>query len=331
MPSVIVEYPDDKEDFILLMVLSLLDKTPLGEYKRICDYVIETIHESKLWEQNSSIFQAILLGYIKLKPLYKVIYNKMRKEKGYWERISKSTIINELESKYKNLVFSELRFDIHDIISFDIHDYEIIYQLIPGSSKDEIHLEIYKTSLPLLAPNLLEDRRRNRKESSDDSHLYSTRLHIFRRFAFFILQREINEITIYLKPFIDSFDSTEETASFIEEIISAEDKLMRYEQFWYVWNALYPKIQEICINPRGFYLNKVMISYLLAWQWWREGINEWHSLKNENISFYSNASIDLGHIPAVLYSIAKVLNSIGSNFKNDGIDWIYTLYQKTHH
>lgn len=328
IPSLINEYPEEKEDFILLMVLSLLDKTPLGAYKRICDYVIETIHESKLWEQNSTISQAILLGYIKLKPLYKEIYKKKRKDNGYWDRIPKSTIFNELEDKYKDLTFTELRFDIHEINSFDIHDFEIIYQLIPASSKDEIHLEIYKTSLPLLASQLLEDRRRNRNGNSDDSHLYSTRLHILKRFAFFILQREINEIDTYLKPFIDSFDSTEETASFLEEIISAEDKQIRYEQFWYVWNGLYPKIREICIKPRGFYLNKVIISYLFAWQWWREGIDEWHSLKNDNISLYANVSSDLGHIPAVLYSIAKILNSIGSNFKNAGIDWIYTIVSK---
>lgn len=67
------------------------------------------------------------------------------------------------------------------------------------------------------------------------------------------------------------------------------------------------------------------MNYLLAWRWWREDIEEWHSLKSDNLSLYTNASRELGHIPSVLFSITKVLNSIGSNFKNEGIDWIHTI------
>ena len=56
-------------------------------------------------------------------------------------------------------------------------------------------------------------------------------LHIFKNFAYFILHREKNEIDAFLKPFVDSFSSTEETASFIGELVIAEDYLNKYEQF----------------------------------------------------------------------------------------------------
>ena len=36
-------------------------------------------------------------------------------------------------------------------------------------------------------------------------------------------------------------------------------------------------------------------------------------------------SKEIGNIPSVLYSIVRVLNSIGSNFEDDGIEWIYTI------
>ncbi|NMC99952.1 MAG: ATP-binding protein, partial [Bacteroidales bacterium] len=134
-----------------------------------------------------------------------------------------------------------------------------------------------------------------------------------------------NEIDNLLKPFVDSFSSTEETASFIGELVSAEDYLNKYEQFWHIWNNLYPKIKELCLTQRGYHLKEIIINYLLAWRWWREGIEEWHSLKKENLSLYTNASKEIGNIPAVLYSVVKVLNSIGTNFKDEGIDWIYTI------
>lgn len=64
---------------------------------------------------------------------------------------------------------------------------------------------------------------------------------------------------------------------------------------------------------------------MFAWRWWREGIEEWRSLKKEDLTLYTNASKEMGNIPSVLYSIVKVLNSIGSKFKDEGIEWIHTI------
>ncbi|HOD62126.1 MAG TPA: ATP-binding protein [Bacilli bacterium] len=324
IPALINEYPEETEKYILIMVLTLFDETPLGGYKRICDYVIESIHKSNLWKQNSKVAQSILFGYIKLKPIYKNIVAEKRKEIG-WGRISKSSILEELEKTNADFTFEEISFDINDISSLDIHDLEIVLQLIPSDTKDKIHLDIYEKSLPFLASHLLKDRRSYKDDSGGDSNIYSLRLRAFKRFAYFILQRDKTEIDTFLKPFIDSFSSTEETASFIGELISAEDYLNNHEQFWYIWNSLYPKIKELCVNPCGYHLKEIIINYLLAWPWWREGIEAWSSLKSENLSLYANASKEIGNIPAILYSIVKVLNSIGSNFKDEGIDWVHTI------
>ncbi|MCH2231895.1 MAG: ATP-binding protein [Crocinitomicaceae bacterium] len=325
IPSLISEYLDEAEDYISIVILTLLDDTPIGQYKRVCDYAVESIHKSKLWEQNRNVTQSILFGYIKLKPTYKSIVAEKRKEKGHWGRISKSSILEELDKTSGNLKFLNVLFDISDIDSLDILDLEIVLQLIPSDTKDKIHLDIYAKSLPSLASQLLKDRRSYKDESGDESNIYLIRQHIFKNFAHFILQREVGEIEIFLKPFVDSFSSTEETASFISELISAEDQLNNHEQFWHIWSLLYPKIKELCINSRGYHLKDIIINYLLAWRWWREGIEEWHSLKSENTSLYHNASRDIGHVPSVLYSIARVLNSIGTNFKEEGIEWLYVI------
>ena len=324
IPSLIKEYPDEIESYVSIMVLTLFDETSLGAYKRICDYVIESIHNSKLWEQNSKVAQAILFGYVKLKPIYKTIVAEKRKEIG-WGRISKKSIFEELEKRNSDFTFENSSLDINNITSLDIHSLEIVLQLIPSDTKDIIHLEIYAKSLPLLASQLLKDRRSYKDDSGDDSNIYLLRLHIFKNFAYFILHREKNEIDAFLKPFVDSFSSTEETASFIGELVSAEDYLNKYEQFWHIWDNLYPKIKELCANPCGYHLKEIIINYFFAWRWWREGIEDWHSLKEGNLSLYANASKDIGNIPAVLYSVVKVLNSIGTNFKDEGIDWIHAI------
>lgn len=324
IPVLINEYPEEIKDYVSIMVLALLDETPIGQYKRICDYVIESIHKSKLWEQNSKTAQSILFGYVKLKPIYKNIVAEKRKEKG-WGRISKSSILEELKKRNADFSFENISFDINDITSLDIHTLEIVLQLIPSDTKDKIHLGIYAKSLPLLASQLLKDRRSYKEDLGDDSNIYSLRLHVFKRFAYFILHRDKTEIDTFLKPFLESFSSTEETASFIGELVSAEDYLNNHEQFWHIWDRLFLKIKELCINPHGYHLKEIIINYLLAWRWWREGIEAWHSLRSENLSLYTNASKELGNIPAVLYSIVRVLNTIGTNFKDEGIDWIHTI------
>ena len=287
IPALINEYPEEAENYILIMVLALFDKTPLGAYKRICDYVIESIHRSNLWEQDKKVAQSILFGYINLQPLYKQIIAEKRKEQGYWGRILQSSILEELDRAKADFTFENVSFDIKDIDSLDIHDLEIVYQLIPSNTKDKIHLDIYSKSLPFLAPQLLKDRRSYKDDSGDDSDIYSLRLHIFKRFAYFILEREKSEIGIFLKSFVDSFASTEETASFIGELVSAEDYINKHDQFWHIWNSLYPKIKKLCNNPRGYHLKEIIINYLLAWRRWREGIEEWSSLKKENLSLYT--------------------------------------------
>lgn len=328
IPKLIQEFSQEKEDYISIMLMALFDKSSIGSYKRICDYVIESIHESKLWEEKPKEAQAIFLSYIKLIPIYKSIESEKRKEIGFGRGIPKSSILEEFEKKTIDFTFSKLSFDIADIDLLDIHDLEIVYQLIPSNTKDSIHLEIITKTLPVLASRLLMDRREYDREYGDDTKIYVLRNHIFKKLTSFILLRETKDINIYLNPIIDSFEATEEAASLIGEFIFAEDKLNKYEQFWHVWNSLYPKIITICENPRNYHLKEIIINYLLAWRWWTTGIEEWHSLKSDSLLLYTKVANDIGHIPSVLYSITRVLNSIGSNFKTEGIEWIYNIASK---
>ncbi|WP_218640559.1 hypothetical protein [Paenibacillus odorifer] len=43
------------------------------------------------------------------------------------------------------------------------------------------------------------------------------------------------------------------------------------------------------------------------------------------MTLYTSASKEIGNIPSVLYSIVKISNSIGSNFKDEGIEWLHTI------
>ncbi len=69
-------------------------------------------------------------------------------------------------------------------------------------------------------------------------------------------------------------------------------------------------------------------TYLLAWSYWREDITEWHSLKEREKAFFHKVANDMGHCPTVLYSLSKILNTIASNYLEEGVSWLSTIIQR---
>ena len=321
IPVLMTEYPDQIDSYILMMVLTLLDEYSIGEYKRICDYAIESIHISKLWETNTNVAYEILSRYIKLRPIYQNIITKKKNGKR-WQKISKKSILEDLEKVNNEL--ETVTLNVEDVSSLDLHGKEIILLLMPSDTKEECLLSIYAKILSSFAPKLFEDRRFAEDEPFD----YSQHTRIFKQTTKFLLQRDVGEIDKYLESIIPFLQATDETALFIETLIRTEAFLNTHVLFWHIWRALYPKIKELSESAHDHYLEKVYINYLLAGSYWKEGIKEWRSLQKNDISFFAKASEEIGNIPATLYSVAKVLNSIGSNFDDDGIEWLYTIVSK---
>ena len=72
----------------------------------------------------------------------------------------------------------------------------------------------------------------------------------------------------------------------------------------------------------------IIHNYLLAWEGWKKDAKEWHSLKEREKAFFKKVAEDIGDCPAVLYSLSKLLNEIGSSFAQEGIFWISDIFQR---
>lgn len=321
MPALMAEFPEHTDECILMIVFILMDAYSLGEYKRICDYAIESIYISKLWENNIVAAKSILWRYIKLNPIYHNIIAEKKSGKCR-TKISKKSVLEELEQINGGLDVIDINSD--EILSLDSEGKEIVLELIPSDTKDEKLLDIYSQILSSFAMDLFEDQRFTEKKSID----FSLRLRVFKVLAKFLLQRDVCEIDRYLELIIPFLQATEETAHFLEELITIEDCLNKHDQFWHIWSSFYSKIKELCKSAEDYYLNNVLVNYLLAWQYWKEGVKEWRSLEKNDVSFFAKASEDIGNVPATLYSVARVLNTIGSVYDNEGIEWIFTIVSK---
>lgn len=120
------------------------------------------------------------------------------------------------------------------------------------------------------------------------------------------------------------FKDCRDAADLFSELISAEDKLVEYERVWSIWKLFYPRILALAKRDKRWRNDSsaVIRNYLLAWSFWREDVREWHSLRDRERQFFKQAAAEMGGNPSVFYSIVKVLNDIGSKFREEGVLWV---------
>jgi hypothetical protein len=321
IPQLIKLFPEEIPLYQRILLFALFDNNKIGEYKRICDYVIETINQENLWEDSFEDTKSLLYAYVTFSPLFNKFFDEEKSKSNFQfgrRRILKQKILEKVEEQIKEVEFDKLLCTLSELESLSVHNLVIAFQLVSTTTQSIELLDVIRRIIPLLSDLLVKKGKHDR--------LYMTRIHVFRKFSFFILNRDVSDIKEFLSPFITKISSNEESASFVSELVAAEDKSNKVEQFWVVWRLLYDAI--INKDIYGYYSDNLIIDYMLAWRWWTEGIEEWHSLGENNLWLYENAAKELGNHPAVLYSISRVLNSIGSHFINQGTNWIYTIVSK---
>jgi len=128
------------------------------------------------------------------------------------------------------------------------------------------------------------------------------------------LQREPTSIQEWLKPFIDAFTISREMANFFSDVVSEEDSLGKYDNFWAIWECFYPVIKTAAETDYHRHLDEIIRNYMLAWPYWKDTAKHWRSLREREAVFFQRICTEMGHHPSVLYSISKLLNQIGSSF-----------------
>ena len=173
--------------------------------------------------------------------------------------------------------------------------------------------------MPLFAEKLKDEERNG----------YTLSHHFLKKFAYFVLKAKAEDIKGYIKPFIENFTEFEYSADLFSEFVSVEDEIQQYEEFWTVWKLFYDVVVKMSQEKwQRHNVDAIIHNYLLAWQHWKKTAKQWHSLKDREKVFFKKVTDDMGHHPAVLYSISKLLNEIGSGFIDDGIVWLSDMLKK---
>jgi len=229
-----------------------------------------------------------------------------------------------MTSNFERIISGRIDYkDFKNVDKVDIETMIKAFELLPLNVVQKDQKEFINIVFSSIAKPLFSNDREEKIE-------YDLKARFLRKVAAFILSAEQSEILSYLKPFVDNFKSSENATNFFQTFVWAQDRMNRYENFWIVWNAFKSKIIEACNEYRSYSFEGIR-SYLLAQQPWNRGIKNWHSLKDREKAFYKEISEKIGYHSSVLYSLAKVLNDIGSSFSEDGITWISDILEKNNY
>lgn len=309
LPTLILKDSIAKYKYKQLLIDILLDKAPIGNYKRICDYAIESILEANLWSTNYKIMTSLMEDYIKaINIVDKLIQEEIcyKRQNHIWGTPLYSK--TKLRSLVHGVISSSSSVCLNE--SIDLERIEILLELIPADTKEPMLQNYVKETLPYIVNSLKEDRNSR----------YNRAIYLYKAFAHFVLNRNIADIEGYILPLLSSINGEKNTEYLLLEFIYTEDRLNKSENFWHVWKLLYKSITERGVWYNGRVMGIYMLSDHMALE---EG--KWHSFNKENIWLFDKLSTDCGQEPIVMFSTAKSLNGLACDYIEQGIEWLFRI------
>lgn len=288
LPILMQMYPDNNLKYVNMMAGLLCNQQDVG-VKRICDYAIETLVTLK----KEDLYNTVVAHYI-------TIATKSKQSPDVLISLDESLICM--------------------LDNLDLESAEVLFELIPNDSENELH----KAIIFMLLPRFAETLERNDYHNKSALTLYDRRLHLYNVLASYALNMKSDYIESFLAPFIDCIDCNENCVDFIRAFVRAEDNLTKPVEFWKIWQILYSPIIEKGIGKNY----DVLVVYLLADSLSAPETKLWHSFDSNNFWLYNDIIRDCGYYPSTLYAIAKNLNYFASTFVDMGVEWLYKITTK---
>lgn len=285
-----------------------------------------------LWTESPNDPKSLVIAYLDLTEKARQLRETIRNEE--WDRMAKKSATpadpRSFLARFKDEYAADLARALTNGIAFSdlgplegkhLPDLANAFELIPLGTVDPD----LKRLAAVLAARLADAKA---VESESQYFRFSMMPRVHSRFARFVLSSSVDKAVKLVQPFVDQFDGRREPNDLVRAFVFAEDEFHSYDVFWAVWKALYPKAVELSDKYTYFKHPEAWIrSYLLANFDWGTATS-WRSIKERERAFFRKAARDIGGHPSAFYSLCKLLNDVGSQFSDDGIDWLSEILGK---
>ena len=328
LPLLLEPFPECRDEVKRILLFALFDRHSIGSNQCFSDYAVAAIVNTlrKLIPEDAD---SLFLAYLYLKPKFTHLCDSMLKENRRRQvfQFEHFTAIQcfaaEQELEISKALRNEITYDqLPPIGDIEVDTLVTAFSLLPLGAKPE-----QQKAFVVELASIVATRAKRHAGRSGEEMDYGVRHRFFEKLAHFVLGSDRSDIPTYVRPLVNNFKSLDYAEEVFHEFVNAEDKLNRYDSFWTVWELFYPCIVELCKSGMGCYSSTTIHNYLLAGPSWKSDAREWHSLKEREKEFFKRVAQDIGDHPAVLYSLAKLLNDIGAVFSADGIFWISAIFE----
>lgn len=288
---------------------------------------------SKAWEICPSHAEQLFVAYIRLKPEYDsnvLVYNG----------ISPINFFKKKKKVIKNILNSTP--NINDIDLTKLNENALLTACMLLSPSQELSYTIYKQSGPLTWKYLFNEDYAREHKVRRNYELDKAYIDWMASFLFNLSSPQIRQVLIEeLLPYISPSDYMNQLLS---QFICLQDSLKLNNVFWGIWDSLYVPMVKLCkkqmvhdksITRERYYtghgLDEIITTYALGFPWWSENIKYWHTLQSNNTCFFNRLATDIGFNPVVLYAVSRVLNTIGYNYVEEGLEWLYIIIKNNLH
>ena len=317
-----------QENPIMLLLMLICD----WGFQRDC--AIKTFQE-KIWQDRELAYKLISL-FAQLKP-------------DYDKEVSKYHGISPFKFFEKNLSLIDSTLEqppqpFSDYTALSYSALITVNLLLPDVMDQEAYRVLEATGVQLW-PRLFQDSRRYHQDEDwpgkyDQIHTYINWL------AKILLHADTSVQHSILTKLTPHLSVSDRFNDLLSSLINTQDKYKNISSFWHIWNTLFAPVETLCskekesiikkcsINFGSHYageLDEIIETYLLAFPWWNEQALAWHTLRLEDSTFFTNAIRKIGYHPAVLYSVARVLNTVGYIYIDHGMKWLSDIIQTNPH
>jgi hypothetical protein len=330
LPTIINSYSNSTQgtfdEPVVIFLALLLDEGDLNK-------AAITSFSSNAWEISPSNAEQLFVAYCRLKPEYDsdvLVYNGT----------SPINFFKKKRKVIKDILNSSPRFNEIDLSRLNENELLTACMLL-SPSKESIYT-IIKEILPLTWQYLFKEDRVREREVERNYELDSA--YIDWMASFFINLSDSHFRQRLIRDFIPYITSSDYIEQLLRRLIFLQDNLKRDEAFWDIWDTLYEPLIKLCekqmehdksITRERYYtgrgLDEIITTYALAFPWWSENEKSWHTLQSNNARFFQQLATDIGYNPVVLYSISRVLNTIGYNYVEEGLEWLYIIIKNNPH
>jgi hypothetical protein len=315
LPVIMEKYPDLRNSIKDTLLKMLLHESSLTEF-------VKKSIQSRLWDISPDDASSVLIAYAIIDDGYEK-YRRSEYKKRLSNHSYSSSFVSieefwdtntELISRF---VKNELTLTDIDIEGCNHRTLISTIELLPIKIGDDELKHFFVSALTILAKRFYDDRNRDNQ----------IRLHrLMKKICPMVLFAERQDTLSYITPFIEHFQFSADSYQLFSQLISVEYRYPQYDNFWYIWDQFFEKISDLSGNiDRNRDARETIKYYLLAHPYWNAGTTEWHSIREKERLFYDRVVSKMGHASVVLYSIAKVLNDVGSQFALDGVTWLSSM------